>query len=216
MDDQPCFTDEKLKVRARLSILPTVMQTAGDTEPGLQSGPVGHQKPGLLTTGLGGFPCRSWGSGNGKVPEPAPGVPWHQQPVMAEPAMWTSPPVGKDPTLLHAPCSPCVYPWTEQVTNGQEQAATAPQQGPVVVPSPWGSCVCCRLAYSSHHSLFGALTPDQNTDRASVVIAEGLTLSIGLYPHLPDHRCGHRGGRGGWNDGLRSCTASSSRRSARR
>ena len=59
MGYQPRFPAEKLQVGARLSISSVVMQTRGDTQPGLRSGLVGLQKPVSLTTGLAAFPRAS-------------------------------------------------------------------------------------------------------------------------------------------------------------
>ena len=74
---QPHILQEKLKARARLSILSTAMQTGGDTEPGPQSRLVSHQRPVSLTPKLGGLPCRPSALGNGCVPRPLPAPPLH-------------------------------------------------------------------------------------------------------------------------------------------
>lgn len=61
MDYQPHFTEDKLKAagQSKAEHLVHAMHTADDTEPGLQSGLVSHQKPMPLITKLGGLPCMS-------------------------------------------------------------------------------------------------------------------------------------------------------------
>lgn len=142
------------------------MQIAGDSEPGPQSGLVGHQKPVLLTTGLGGLPCRSsnlseWLCASARAHH---SLALTTHGLLALPCtchLWRA---RTQFSYMH-PAASMSTPGQSRRLKDRTKQSQHPSKGLSGCMAHGG--VCYRLVDSSHNSLLGAgagggLTPDQN------------------------------------------------------